>query len=80
MVIHIKPSIMQKLFIAISFLLILTSFTAVQSYVYICKGPESKVYHKSDRCKGLSHCSTKVYKVTQEEAKGMNRRACKIEF
>lgn len=49
-------------------------------YVYICEGPYSKVYHKSEDCRGLSHCSTKIYKVTLEEAIKMGRRACKIEY
>ena len=49
-------------------------------YVYICEGPYSKVYHKSNDCKGLSNCSTKIYKVTLEEAVKMGRRPCKIEY
>ena len=57
-----------------------SSFTIFQNVVYICNGPSSKVYHKSNTCKGLSHCSTKVYKTTVEEAKKMGRRECKIEY
>jgi hypothetical protein len=49
-------------------------------YVYICDGPYSKVYHKSQDCKGLSNCSTKIYKITLDEAIKMGRRACKIEY
>ena len=49
-------------------------------YVYICEGPYSKVYHKAENCRGLSHCSTKIYKVTLEEAVKMGRRPCKIEY
>ena len=48
--------------------------------VFICKGPSSKVYHKSDRCRGLSNCSTEISKVTTDEAKKLGRRACKIEY
>ncbi len=48
--------------------------------VYICKGPNSKVYHKSDRCKGLSSCSTVISKVSKDEAVKLGRRECKIEF
>jgi len=51
-----------------------------QSMVFVCKGPSSKVYHKTDHCKGLSHCSTQIYKVTEDEAKKMGRRQCKIEY
>lgn len=49
-------------------------------YVYICEGPYSKVYHKSNVCRGLSNCSTKIYKVTLAEAEKMGRRPCKIEY
>lgn len=45
--------------------------------VYICTGPQSKVYHKTDDCKGLRSCSKDVKKVTLDKAKSMNRRACK---
>ena len=51
-----------------------------QSQVFICKGPMSKVYHKSARCKGLSSCSTVVYEIGLDEAKRLGRRSCKIEF
>jgi hypothetical protein len=67
--------------------LLLTSFTpahkaAVKApvYVYLCEGPASKVYHASPDCRGLSRCSTKIYKVTLEEAVKMGRRPCKIEY
>jgi hypothetical protein len=74
---------MQKLFKSVIPLLVVvlcTSFVLLADQVYICKGPSSKVYHKSDRCKGLSRCSTEVSKVTIEEAKKLGRRACKIEY
>jgi hypothetical protein len=49
-------------------------------YVYLCEGPYSKVYHKSPECRGLSRCSTRIYKVTLEEAQKEGRRPCKIEY
>jgi hypothetical protein len=49
-------------------------------YVFVCEGPYSKVYHKSETCRGLSRCSTRIYKVTLEEAQKMGRRPCKIEY
>lgn len=58
----------------------LTFSSALQSEVFICKGPMSKVYHKSSRCKGLSSCSTEVYEIGVSEAKRMGRRACRIEY
>jgi hypothetical protein len=73
--------------IFLSFLLgslLFTSFKPIAvpktEYVYICEGPYSKVYHKSNVCRGLSRCSTKIYKVTVEEAVKMGRRPCKIEY
>jgi hypothetical protein len=70
---------MKKLITLTLIALIFTSFTTFQSMVYICKGPSSKVYHKSERCKGLSNCSTQIYNVSEDEAKKMGRRKCKIE-
>jgi hypothetical protein len=49
-------------------------------YVYLCEGPYSKVYHRSATCRGLSNCSTRIYKVTLEEAQKLGRRPCKFEY
>ncbi|HEX9514135.1 MAG TPA: hypothetical protein VF939_26770 [Puia sp.] len=57
-----------------------TTTAAQTEYVYLCEGPYSKVYHKAADCRGLSNCSTKIYKVTLEEAVKMGRRPCKIEY
>ncbi len=54
--------------------------TGKAEYVYLCEGPYSKVYHKAEDCRGLSNCSTRIYKVTLEEAIKEGRRACKIEY
>jgi hypothetical protein len=78
-----------KLFL--SFLLSVTLFTGFAprpaptaakqtQYVYLCEGPKSTVYHASNTCRGLSRCSTKIYKVTLAEAIKMGRRPCKIEY
>ena len=56
------------------------SFKIIENQVFICKGPSSKVYHKFERCKGLSKCSTEIYKLNLEDAKKLGRRACKIEY
>jgi hypothetical protein len=60
--------------------LFFSSFTTVQSDVYICKGGSSKVYHKSENCRGLKFCSTNVEKLTEDAAIKLGRRKCKIEF
>ena len=69
-----------KLFLFGLLISFLVSFSSIVNQVFIGKGPSSKVYHKSDRCKGLSKCSTEIYNVSIEEAKKLGRRACKIEF
>ncbi len=69
-----------RLFLSIVLISFLVSFSLVEGGVFICKGPSSAVYHKSDRCKGLSKCSTQVFEITLAEAKKLGRRACKIEY
>lgn len=54
------------------------SVDKTEANVYICTGPQSKRYHKTSSCKGLSNCSGQIKKVTPEEAKKMNRTPCKI--
>lgn len=49
-----------------------------QVYVYICNGPESKRYHSTPDCRGLSRCSTAIEKVTLEEAEREGRTPCHI--
>lgn len=46
--------------------------------VYICTGPQAKVYHRTSKCKGLNKCSGNVKQVTIEKAQSMKRRACKL--
>ena len=73
---------MMKLKITLFILLsafILTSYQQTSTPVYICTGPQSERYHKTNTCRGLSKCSTKIIKVTQEDAvKKYNRTPCKI--
>jgi hypothetical protein len=80
----------RKIFISLlTSLLLLTSFktappaapiTPKAEYVYICNGPRSVVYHQSPDCRGLSHCSTRIEKVTLAYAIKLGRRPCKIEY
>lgn len=55
------------------------SFIKPESAVYICKGNYSKRYHYDKNCRGLSNCSTDIYKVTLDEAKRIGRTMCGIE-
>ena len=59
-------------------LLSVACFSCSSEYVYICTGPSSAVYHKSDECLGLSRCSGSINKVSLQKAKDLGRRPCKI--
>lgn len=47
-----------------------------ETYVYICTGPQSKRYHKTNECRGLSSCSKDIKKVTISYAKNIGRTPC----
>ncbi len=50
-----------------------------QTYVYICDSKTAYVYHSTENCPGLRHCTHDIIKVTLREAMNKyNRRACKI--
>lgn len=68
---------MKKLLIAL-FLLVLISCSEGSSdnSVYICTGPKSKRYHKTEHCKGLDRCSKSIKKISIEEAQDMGRTPC----
>lgn len=46
-------------------------------YVYICTGPYSKKYHKTEDCQWLGSCSEEIEEVPLEEAEDMGRTPCK---
>lgn len=46
--------------------------------VYVCHGPKSKRYHKTDKCKGLCRCSTDIRQMTRQEAEAKHYTPCKI--
>lgn len=53
---------------------------SAEENVYICNGPSSKVYHRSENCKGLNRCSSQIVKVSLSTAQSKGRRACRIEY
>ena len=55
---------------------ILFGRTKSETEVYICTGPQSKRYHKTENCMGLNSCSRSIEKLTVEEAKKMMRTPC----
>lgn len=72
-----------KRFILLSLFLLVGQLSAVpyQSSkvedVYICTGPKSKCYHKTNHCQGLDRCSKEVIKVTKAYAISKDRTPCK---
>ena len=64
----------------------ITPFSALSSCaeetettVYLCKGKYSKKYHYNKNCRGLSNCSTAIYKTTLDSAKKSGRKICGFE-
>lgn len=44
--------------------------------VYICTGPNAKVYHYNKSCRGLNHCTHTIRQVAKSEAENMGRTLC----
>jgi hypothetical protein len=57
-----------------------TKRITTEDNVFLCNGPKSKVYHRSESCKGLNKCSTQIAKVSLSIAQSKGRRACRIEY
>ena len=70
--------LMIKLYLPVLAFFFLIGTPSSDSYVYICTGPKSECYHKTDKCHGLNKCSGEIKKVTKDEAVKMKRRECKI--
>lgn len=51
------------------------SEASATGYVYICTGPNAKVYHTTPNCKGLNKCSGSIKKVSRNST---NRRPCRL--
>ena len=65
---------MKKLAILLSILLF-TSFSSIESDVYICGVKGAKKYHYSKTCRGLNACKHEVKQVTLE-AKNFGLTIC----
>ena len=48
-----------------------------ETIVYICTGSQSKKYHKTDKCYGLSKCSGSIVKKKESIAIKEGRTKCK---
>lgn len=53
-----------------------TSTNESKNYAYICTGSQSKRYHKTEDCIGLSRCSRTIEKVSVKDAKELGRTPC----
>lgn len=62
--------------ILLLFIFVLTSFTSLESDVYIFVSKGAKRYHFTKTCKGLSNCKHTIKKVILNEAKGMGLTLC----
>lgn len=53
-----------------------TSFSSLESNVYICGPSGAKKYHYQDSCRGLSACKHEITKVTLKQAQGYGLTLC----
>lgn len=60
------------------YIMSLTIVGCTSDNVYICTGPQSEVYHRTEDCAGLSRCSGETKSITISKAKEIGRRPCKI--
>jgi len=65
----------------LSFLITVSSLTVSAKVkpdsVWLCMGPYSHSYHNTEYCKGLTKCSTKLKKVSLDDAiNKYHRKAC----
>lgn len=62
--------------ILLLFIFVFTSFTSLESDVYICVSKGAKSYHFTKTCKGLSNCKHTIKKITLSEAKDLGLTLC----
>jgi hypothetical protein len=63
-------------FIVLVLFITLTSFSSLESNVYICGPSGAKKYHYQDSCRGLSACKHEITKVTLKQAQGYGLTLC----
>ncbi|MHC0447517.1 hypothetical protein ACWA1F_19060 [Flavobacterium sp. 3-218] len=56
--------------------LILSSFSPVETSVYICGPTGAKRYHYKETCRGLSSCSHEIVKTSLKQAQGLGLTLC----
>jgi hypothetical protein len=46
--------------------------------VFICDSRSAIAYHSTTDCSGLNRCTHQIVKISEDEAKQIGRRACKL--
>lgn len=53
-----------------------TSFSPIETNVFICGSSGAKKYHYKENCRGLSSCSHGVVKISLKQAQGLGLTLC----
>lgn len=53
-----------------------TSFSSIETNVFICGSSGAKKYHYKENCRGLSSCSHGVVKTSLKQAQGLGLTLC----
>ncbi|WP_286970016.1 hypothetical protein [Flavobacterium sp. UBA4854] len=53
-----------------------TSFSPIETNVFICGSSGAKKYHYKENCRGLSSCSHGVVKTSLKQAQGLGLTLC----
>ncbi|GAA3749660.1 MULTISPECIES: hypothetical protein [Flavobacterium] len=53
-----------------------TSFSSIETNVFICGPSGAKKYHYNENCRGLSSCSHGVVKTSLKQAQGLGLTLC----
>ena len=57
-------------------LFVLTSFSVLETNVYICGSSGAKKYHYKNNCRGLSACKHEIVKTTKKNAESLGLSLC----
>jgi hypothetical protein len=63
-------------YIVILLLILLSSFSTVETSVYICGPTGAKKYHYKEHCRGLTACRHELTRVSLSQAQGYGLTLC----
>jgi hypothetical protein len=63
-------------YIVILLLILLSSFSTVETNVYICGPTGAKKYHYKEHCRGLTACRHELTRVSLSQAQGYGLTLC----